>query len=101
MKTFKLLTFLLVITSGVILTGCSSARYNTVEVQQKEVVKIKVPEFLLVSCKPNPPMSVDAYVALESVEREVYLTGYIQDLYVVLSKCDNAMGKIREFNRDE
>lgn len=100
MKISKLVLVALLALVLINLTGCAASRYNKVEVQQKEVVKVTVPEFLIVSCKPNPPMPVNDYVALEQVEREVYLTNYIQDLYVLLSKCDNAMNKIREFNQE-
>lgn len=100
MKSFKLVYAMLLAFVLINLTGCAASRYNTVEVQQKEVVKVTVPDFLIISCKPNPPMPVEEYVALEQTEREVYLTNYIQDLYVLLSKCDNAMIKIREFNQE-
>ena len=50
--------------------------------------KVNVPEEFLVSCKPEPFMSSEAYLQLDIPDRESALKSYIVVLYKTIKQCD-------------
>lgn len=81
-----------------ILTGCSSNPISTVNLKEKEVVKISIPEELLTPCKPEKPLDKDSYLKLNILERESYLTDYSISLLKELKICDSKIQSIRNLN---
>jgi hypothetical protein len=89
---------LILFTSIFVLTGCaSSPNYNTLEVKEKEVIKIKIQEELLVPCIPEKPLSKENYLKLQLHERELYLTNYSKSLLLTIKDCNIKLQKIKEF----
>ena len=51
--------------------------------------KMIIPAELLKECKPKQaPMSIEAYMQIDPISRENYLTDYILSLLTSLSNCD-------------
>lgn len=96
----KLLTVVVSILVGLFIAGCaSSPTYNKLEVKEKEVVKVYVPDELLTPCIPDKPIDRETYLAQELHEREIYLTNYNISILRTLKECNIKLEKIKEFNK--
>lgn len=93
---------ILVFLLSIFLTACgTSPVYKQIEVIETKVEKVKVPEEFLVSCKPEPFMSSEAYLQLDIPERESALKSYIVVLYKTIKQCDINIDKIKKFQAEE
>lgn len=91
--------YLALIFISFILIGCSSApKYNTLEVKEKEIVKVTIPDYLLIPCVPERPMSKEEYLKLKQYEREIYLTNYSITLLSVIKNCNDQIEAIKKLN---
>lgn len=91
---FKL--FLLLIFCMLFLAGCAT-KENIVIKTEYEYVTYELPKEITTSCRPEKPMSNEAYSKLSSEDRESYLGTYVVSLLGELKKCDNKIRNIEEF----
>lgn len=92
------LVFLLL--SSVLLSACASfsSNYQKLEVKDKEVVTIEIPQSLLEPCVAPTPIDPNSYVELKIWEREQYLTSYIVELLKAIRSCNDKITSIKELN---
>ena len=83
-----------------LLTGCGSTKIDHVSTKT-EVKVIKTPSYLLKNCSVTEPISKQDYLALGNKEKEKVLTEYSISLLKDLSKCNNQIRLISEFQDKE
>jgi len=84
------------------MTGCATgARYDKLEVKDKELVYVKIPEHLTEPSKPKKPISKEEYLKLKPHEREQYLASYSESLLITIKECNIDKEKIRKLNSNE
>lgn len=90
--------FVAFLTSLFLLSGCAfGPKYNTLEVKDKQVEKVKIQEELLVPCIPEKPMAKEEFLKLQPHEREAQLTEYSKGLLLTVKDCNIKLKKIKDF----
>jgi len=73
-------------------------KYNKLEVKEKEVIKVTIPEYLLKPCIPERPISKEKYLELKQYEKETYLTNYSISLLTIIKNCNEQIEAIKNLN---
>ena len=80
---------LLVLIVSMVLTSCASVQKKyRLTVQEKEVVRVRVPDELLTPCVPERPVSKEEYLSKSFPERETYMTDYSVSLLKTIKECN-------------
>jgi hypothetical protein len=94
-----LLKSLIVFIVSLFVSGCCTTKSPDLNVANKEVVYIKVPESLLKPCSPDAPMATETYMGLTLDERELALSKYVISLYGTIAVCDNQVRQIKKYTK--
>lgn len=81
------------------LSGCAfGPKYNTLDVKETKVEKIKIDSELTTPCIPNRPMVKEEYLKLLPFDKETYLTNYSIELLGTVKDCNIKLKKIKDFS---
>lgn len=85
---------------AVLLTGCGATK--EIVVTKVEYRVVKTPEHLLQPCaSTKPPAKPSVYAKLSADEKEKLTTEYIVELHGDISRCNNSISSIKDFQEKE
>lgn len=90
--------YLTIILAIILLSGCSAFKAKPLEVNDVKIQYITIPEYLLIPCTPDRPITKEEYLKLEIFERETYLSNYSIGLLKVIKNCNIQLDEIRILN---
>lgn len=83
------------------ITGCATRPVTEVTLQEAQVVRVTIPDVLIVPCTPPRPMTREAFLELPIYLRERQLTLYSIELLRTIRECDIRFTEIRRLNANQ